>query len=81
MCPYCESNDYVKNGKVNGKQTYLCKSCGKRFIKNREKNAYNQIKKEKAISLYRKGLSLRKIAKMTNIPHTTINYWVRKYCH
>ncbi len=79
MCPYCNSDNYVKNGKVNKKQTYLCKNCGKRFVKNREKNAYGKIIREKALKLYSEGLSLRKVAKITNIPHTTINYWVRKY--
>ncbi|NPA51705.1 MAG: IS1 family transposase [Aquificae bacterium] len=79
MCPYCGDDNYVKNGKVNQKQTYLCKTCRKRFVKNREKNAYGKLIREKALNLYKEGLSLRKISKLTNIPHTTINYWVRKY--
>ena len=32
-CPYCHNSKVVKNGQnANGKQTYLCKSCGKRFL-------------------------------------------------
>jgi transposase-like protein len=32
-CPYCHNSKVVKNGQnANGKQTYLCKPCGKRFL-------------------------------------------------
>ena len=32
-CPYCHHDKVVKNGKnANGKQTYRCKDCGKRFL-------------------------------------------------
>lgn len=31
-CPRCASNLYRKNGRRNGKQNYLCKSCGRQFL-------------------------------------------------
>ena len=32
-CPYCHNAKVVKNGRnANGKQTYRCKPCGKRFL-------------------------------------------------
>ena len=31
VCPHCQSTSIVKNGKLNGKQRYLCKSCKKSF--------------------------------------------------
>ena len=32
-CPYCHETKVVKNGRnANGKQTYLCKPCGRRFL-------------------------------------------------
>lgn len=31
VCPYCESTSIVKNGKLNRKQRYICKSCKKSF--------------------------------------------------
>lgn len=31
ICPHCNTNHTVRNGKVNGKQRYLCKGCGKSF--------------------------------------------------
>lgn len=30
-CPYCNSNKYVRNGKENNVQRYVCKSCRKSF--------------------------------------------------
>ena len=32
VCPYCGEEWVVKSGKKNGKQRYMCKSCGKHFI-------------------------------------------------
>ena len=31
VCPHCQSTSVVKNGKLNGKQRYICKSCKKSF--------------------------------------------------
>ncbi len=31
VCPHCNSTSVVKNGKLNGKQRYICKSCKKSF--------------------------------------------------
>lgn len=31
VCPHCQSTYVVKNGKLNGKQRYLCRDCKKSF--------------------------------------------------
>jgi AcrR family transcriptional regulator len=31
-CPYCQSTNRSKNGRRRGKQSYLCKDCGKQYI-------------------------------------------------
>lgn len=33
-CPHCQSPRFVKNGKTNGNQRYLCKECRKTFVEN-----------------------------------------------
>lgn len=34
-CPECNGTTIVRNGKIhNGKQRYLCRSCGRQFIEN-----------------------------------------------
>jgi transposase-like protein len=30
-CPYCNSNQVVKNGFQTGRRIYKCKNCGKKF--------------------------------------------------
>ena len=31
VCPHCKGNHVTRNGKYNGKQRYICKSCNKTF--------------------------------------------------
>lgn len=31
LCPHCKESIIVRNGKYNGRQGYLCKSCKKSF--------------------------------------------------
>ena len=34
QCPHCQSTHFVKNGKTDGNQRYLCKDCRKTFVEN-----------------------------------------------
>lgn len=31
ICPHCQSTDFVKNGKRNGRQNFHCRACNKDF--------------------------------------------------
>jgi len=31
-CPQCQSTNYRKNGRRNGRQNYFCKNCGRQFL-------------------------------------------------
>ena len=31
VCPHCKGKDILRNGKYNGKQRYICRSCRKTF--------------------------------------------------
>ncbi|WP_278002564.1 TetR family transcriptional regulator [Nodosilinea sp. FACHB-13] len=33
ICPHCNSQELAKNGRRRGKQCYLCKDCGKQFVR------------------------------------------------
>jgi len=63
MCKYCDSIHIVKNGKVRGKQQYLCKECGHQFTEG--SNFPKMRTKSRIIStsidLYFEGLSVRKV--------------------
>ena len=47
LCPSCDSNQIVKNGKIyNGKQNYKCRDCGRQFVKNPENKIIAQDTKD-----------------------------------
>lgn len=76
-CPNCNSTNCVKNGKVNGRQTYLCKECYSRFLVERNKKRYPASLKKEAIKLYKEGKTLTEIANILNIKVQTIHYWIK----
>ncbi|WP_457621076.1 IS1/IS1595 family N-terminal zinc-binding domain-containing protein [Persephonella sp.] len=78
-CPHCESERCVKNGKANGKQTYLCKDCYYRFTINATKRKYPFKIRREAVNLYKEGYTLTEISKKLNIKVQTIHHWVKKY--
>ena len=77
ICPNCGSSKCIKNGRVNNKQTYLCKSCYSRFSLDRIRKRYpNEIKKT-AVKLYKDGYTLTEISKKLDIKIQTIHYWIK----
>lgn len=86
-CTHCGSENYIKYGKKNGKQHYMCKECNKKFVDNLY---FERLKGDPKIicltlDLYFKGVSLRKISDHLKqfhdleIAHTTLFYWIKKY--
>lgn len=86
-CKYCQSTKAVKHGKPNGKQRYLCKECGHKFI---EGSHFPRMRtKSRIIStsldLYFEGLSVRKIQRQieklydVSVSQVTIWKWITKY--
>lgn len=72
MCPFCEFNHIVKNGKNKSKvQTYKCKTCNKRFndltgtIFYRSKLNINQM--EKLLNCIIDKNTIREIASILNV--------------
>ena len=41
-CPQCSSKNYRKNGRVRGKQRYLCKECGRQFLEPQPEQKLSQ---------------------------------------
>jgi len=86
-CKYCQSTKVVKHGKANGKQRYLCKECGHKFI---EGSDFPRMRTESriistSIDLYFEGLSVRKIQTQVeklygvSVSQVTIWKWITKY--
>ena len=68
----------VKAGKLNGKQRYRCKKCGRQFTRLTPRGKSPDIK-AKAVELYAKGLSMRSIARMLDVSATSVLRWIRAF--
>ena len=77
MCSKCGENSYYKSGKANGKQRYKCKECGCHFTMKDRREKYSTKQRLAAVTLYRKGLSLRSIAEVIGANNVIVLYWIR----
>ena len=77
MCSKCGENSYYKSGKANGKQRYKCKECGYHFTKKDRREKYSTKQRLAAVTLFRKGLSLRSIAEVIGANNVIVLYWIR----
>ena len=78
-CKYCNSEDLVKNGKVNGgKQRYLCKKCGKNQTDTPRRGTPLSIRIQ-ALKLYKEGNGIRAIGRILGYSPNTIMLWIRHF--
>ena len=62
-CPRCQHIHFVKNGFVNAKQRYKCKSCHYQFTRKTPRGK-PQTHKTLALLLYCHGISMNAISKL-----------------
>ena len=75
-CPTCSSRHLIKNGSVhNGKPKHQCKSCGRQFVVNPTKITVSQKIKQLIDRLLLERISLRGIARVTQISWS----WLQDY--
>ncbi|WP_093396185.1 IS1/IS1595 family N-terminal zinc-binding domain-containing protein [Thermodesulforhabdus norvegica] len=77
-CPHCGSNWCIKNGRANGKQTYLCRHCNYRFTPEAKRHVHPRWLKEKAIGMYLEGMSISSISRALGISLVTVYSWIKK---
>lgn len=82
ICPHCNSDKIIKNGKLCGKQRYKCKTCGKTFNDfTKSALSYTKLPLETWIG-YAKcmvvGYSIRKCADIVDISVKTSFYMRHK---
>ena len=77
-CPKCQSIEVVKNGKVQGKQRYKCKSCSLQFTRLTPRGRPAQ-EKAMAVTLYTIGLSIRAIARLIGVFPTAVLKWIKTF--
>ena len=77
-CPECSSENVIKDGKLGGKQRYLCKKCHRRFTPEAKHIFRPKHFKERAIKMYVNGMSINAIAKTLGVPFSTVYGWIKK---
>lgn len=78
-CPKCESIHFVKNGRVKGRQRYLCNRCGYHFTVDKMGKRIEKEYVVKAIQMYLEGMGLRDIERYLGVSHNSVRNWVRKF--
>ncbi len=78
--PHRGSDDVVKNGFApnNGKQKYLCRSCGRQSREDPSPNGYTEERKEEILRAYQERSSLRGLRRTFGVSPTTVIGWLEK---
>jgi len=78
-CPYCESENVVRNGhSPNGKQKYLCKDCKRQTRENPISRGYSEEEKERILKAYEERSSLRGLKRTFGVERNTVSKWIKK---
>lgn len=82
-CKRCDSGLVVKNGKVRGKQRWLCKACGLVFVEGDERKTWRdeRYKQRKALAvlLVCVGLSYRASGLVVGCVRNTVYEWFKAF--
>jgi len=77
QCTRCGSREYVKNGKFNGHQRYLCKKCNRTFSDKVRKYTYDD--KEKCIEMYLDNSGIRICARRMKCSPSLVIRWIKEF--
>ena len=67
-----------KNGKGRKRQRYLCKSCGRNFIKGDKRLKYGLEIKIQVLIMSLNNVGNRAIGRILNIPYQYVSNWIKK---
>lgn len=71
-CPFCESDQIVKNGRSRNSQRAKCKACDKYFRIRYQKKAYKKDTQKRIEKLLDGGSAIRAVANQLKISPTTV---------
>ncbi len=77
ICPKCSSEKCVKDGIINGRQRYRCKSCN--FRHTVQHHGKNPDVKRQALELYLEGLGFRSIGRFLRCSHVAVYNWIKSF--
>ena len=76
ICPSCESNRIVKNGKIhNGKQNHKCNDCGRQFVEDPQQKRISDATKALIDDLLLERISMAGIARVAKVSEP----WLQQY--
>jgi transposase len=78
-CKHCAKDRLVKNGYVQGKQRYKCKSCDRSFRVGDLREKYSNEQRFRVIKWYLEGAGIMSIERMENVPNPLIIKWIRRF--
>ena len=78
-CPKCGEQSSCKDGRVNGRQRYLCKGCNHRYTVSQRSGTGDKAVKRQALELYLEGLGFRSIGRLLGFSNVTILNWIRAF--
>lgn len=79
LCKHCGSAERIKNGYVQGKQRYRCKTCSKTYREGDERERYTNEQRLRVIKWYLEGVGIMSIERMEGVPNPLIIKWIRKF--
>jgi RNA polymerase sigma factor (sigma-70 family) len=82
QCPNCKDYQTIKNGKRDGKQGYLCKSCQTQFRENplpTGRRGYSNDVKVKVLEAIANGKSSYWCETYLGVDHSTASLWSKNY--
>lgn len=69
----------MRNGLTNnGKQRYLCRSCGKCSREDTQPNGYTEAQREMILRAYGERSSLRGLTRTFGVARSTVAIWLKK---
>ena len=77
ICPACNKEGCTKDGIVNGRQRFKCKSCNYRHTV-KHVGISPDIKRQ-ALQLYLEGLGFRSIGRFLNCSHVSVYNWIKAH--
>lgn len=82
LCPKCNSSRTSRNGKRNGKQSYICKDCGHQFVENpspRGRRGHSEDIRIQVLEAIAQGRSYYWCETYLGVDHATAHHWNKKY--
>src|SRR5690606_7652132 len=76
---HCGSDRIVRNGRApNGKQRFLCHTCGRQCRQNPSPRGYSEAEREQILRTYQARSSLRGLQRTFGVAPATVAKWLKK---